>query len=102
MDLITYALAKKYIKASLAGAGALKGDKGDPGQSAYELAVKNGFSGSEAEWIAGLAGTPGETPYIGANGNGHSPGTKHMIKTMKKLGKPVRVVNFNGQGQNKI
>lgn len=69
MDLITYALAKKYIKASLAGAGALKGDKGDPGQSAYELAVKNGFSGSEAEWIAGLAGTPGETPYIGANGN---------------------------------
>lgn len=62
-------MAKKYVKASLAGAGALKGDKGDPGKSAYEIAVKNGFSGSEEEWITGLAGVPGETPRIGANGN---------------------------------
>ena len=69
MDLITYALAKKYIQASLAGAGALKGDKGDPGKSTYEIAVKNGFSGSEAQWIASLSGVPGETPQIGANGN---------------------------------
>ena len=69
MDIITYALAKKYIKASLAGAGALKGDKGDPGKSAYEIAVKNGYSGSEQEWITSLAGVPGQTPHIGANGN---------------------------------
>lgn len=69
MDLIAYALAKKYIKASLAGAGALKGDKGDPGKSAYQIAVDNGYSGSEQEWISGLAGTPGETPHIGSNGN---------------------------------
>ena len=47
IDLVTYALAKKYIKASLAGAGALKGEKGDSGKSAYEIAVKNGYSGSE-------------------------------------------------------
>lgn len=66
MDIITYALAKRYIKASLAGAGALKGEDGE---SAYEIAVRNGFSGSEVEWISSLAGTPGETPYIGANGN---------------------------------
>ena len=57
------------MKASLAGAGALKGDKGDPGKSAYEIAVKNGYSGSETQWISSLAGLPGETPYIGANGN---------------------------------
>lgn len=66
MDIITYALAKKYIQTSLAGAGALKGEDG---ASAYEIAIRNGYSGSEAEWIASLAGTPGETPYIGANGN---------------------------------
>lgn len=64
MDVVTYALAKKYIKASLAGAGALKGDKGDPGKSAYEIAVKNGYSGSEQQWIASLVGKPGDTPYI--------------------------------------
>ena len=66
MDLITYALCKKYIKASLAGAGAIKGEDG---KSAYEIAVENGYSGSEQEWISSLAGLPGETPYIGTNGN---------------------------------
>ena len=40
-----------------------------PGQSAYEIAVKNGFQGTEAEWIASLKGTDGMTPYIGENGN---------------------------------
>jgi hypothetical protein len=44
MDLVTYALCKKYVKASLAGAGALKGEDG---KSAYEIAVQNGYSGSE-------------------------------------------------------
>ena len=66
MDLVTYALCKKYIKASLAGAGALKGQDG---KSAYELAIENGYSGTEQEWISSLAGRPGETPYIGSNGN---------------------------------
>ena len=68
MDLITLAMAKKYVRESLAGAGALKGDKGDPGLSAYETAVKNGFSGSEADWLASLKGKNGETPRIGEDG----------------------------------
>lgn len=66
MDIVTYALLKKYIKASLAGAGALQGKDG---KSAYEIAIQNGYSGSEQQWISSLTGTPGETPYIGANGN---------------------------------
>ena len=67
IDIITYALLKKYIKASLAGAGALKGE---PGKSAYEIAVeKYNFSGTEQEFIESLVGQPGETPYIGDNGN---------------------------------
>ena len=66
IDVVTLALAKKYTKESLAGAGALKGDKGDPftyndftpeqllalkgengidGKSAYQLAVEQGFIG---------------------------------------------------------
>lgn len=66
MDIITYALLKKYVKASLTGAGALQGQDG---KSAYEIAVENGYSGSEAEWVSSLAGTPGETPYIASNGH---------------------------------
>lgn len=36
------------------------------GMSAYALAVKNGFEGSEEEWLSSLKGDP---PHIGENGN---------------------------------
>ena len=86
IDVVTLALAKKYTKESLAGAGALKGEKGDPftyddftpeqllalkgengidGKSAYQLAVEKGFVGTEAEWVASLKG---ETGPIGPQG----------------------------------
>lgn len=86
IDVVTLALAKKYTKESLAGAGALKGEKGDPftyddftpeqllalkgengidGKSAYQLAVEKGFVGTEAEWIISLKG---ETGSIGPQG----------------------------------
>ena len=66
MDFVTYALLKKYVDKTLTGAGALKGKDG---KSAYEIAVLKGFSGSEEQWIQSLVGLPGETPYIGQNGN---------------------------------
>lgn len=31
-----------------------KGETGDSGKSAYEIAVANGFSGTEAEWLNSL------------------------------------------------
>src|SRR5690606_17015819 len=37
-----------------------------PGKSAYEVAVDDGFVGTEEEWLAslkGLPGTPGKTNY---------------------------------------
>ena len=81
MDVVTYALLKKYVQSSLAGAGALKGEEG---KSAYQLAQKNGFSGTEQEWLNSLKGEAGQTPSIGVNGNwflgntdtGISAGTK--------------------------
>ena len=51
------------------------------GKSAYEVAVENGCSGTETEWLASLKGEPGaagasgkdgtdgKTPYVGDNGN---------------------------------
>lgn len=35
----------------------LKGDKGDPGESAYQIAVDHGFIGTEQEWLDSLKGT---------------------------------------------
>lgn len=60
MDITSYILSKKYVEDSLAGAGALAG------KSAYEIAVGNGFKGSESEWLQSLVG---ESPTIGTNGN---------------------------------
>lgn len=36
------------------------GEKGEAGESAYQIAVRNGFSGSEREWVESLKGDPGE------------------------------------------
>ena len=66
MDIITLALAKKYVQASLKGAGALKGNDGE---SAYQVAKRHGFTGTETEWLESLRGQAGQTPYIGENGN---------------------------------
>ena len=33
---------------------------GDPGASAYEIAVQNGFEGTESEWLDSLKGSPGD------------------------------------------
>ena len=92
IDVVTLALAKKYTKESLAGAGALKGEKGDPftyndftpeqllalkgengidGKSAYQLAVEKGFAGTEAEWIASLKGKNGSQGIQGPKGDNY-------------------------------
>ena len=89
VDVVTLALAKKYTRESLEGAGALKGEKGDPftyddftpeqllalkgkngidGKSAYQLAVNGGFVGTEAEWIASLKGETGPIGPAGQTG----------------------------------
>lgn len=40
-----------------------QGRQGDGGESAYQLAVKAGFSGTEAEWLASLNGEDGASAY---------------------------------------
>ena len=42
--------------------------KGDPGKSAYQIAVDYGFVGTEAEWLASLVGPQGPTGSTGATG----------------------------------
>lgn len=56
-----------------------KGDKGDTGsrgaagKSAYEIALQNGFTGTEADWLTSLKGQKGDTGAPGAKGE---PGEK--------------------------
>ena len=48
-----------------------KGDKGDAGangKSAYEVATANGYSGTQAQWLASLKGANGAPGKDGSNG----------------------------------
>lgn len=53
----------------------VSGPKGDPGESAYEVAVANGFTGTEDQWLASLKGTPGSDGSDGVDGSPGTPGT---------------------------
>lgn len=73
IDVKTLSLAKSYVKESLKGAGTVKGEKGDPGKdgkdgtdgkSAYQIAVDNGYIGTEKEWLESLKGKDGNSSEI--------------------------------------
>lgn len=64
------------------------GSPGINGQSAYELAVENGFNGTLQEWLTSLKGDPGENGQdatnvtlesIGAASLNHSHGNMNII-----------------------
>lgn len=63
MDITTLALAKAYTD-EVAGSGV----KGDPGKSAYEIAVEQGFTGTEQEWLSSLKGPKGDQGEQGVQG----------------------------------
>lgn len=51
-----------------------EGVKGDDGDSAYQVAVNNGFVGTEAEWLESLQGEPGSPGADGDDGSAGAPG----------------------------
>lgn len=65
------ALAKSYVKKSLAGAGAIKGDKGDKGDtgaSAYDIWLLEGNVGTEDDFLLSLKGEQGDKGDKGEQG----------------------------------
>lgn len=46
--------------AHLQGEQGIQGEPGDPGPSAYEIAVADGFEGTEQEWLDSLVGPKGD------------------------------------------
>jgi PKD repeat protein len=52
----------------IAGPPGDTGSQGESGLSAYEVAVENGFSGTEQQWLGSLVGAAGQTGPTGASG----------------------------------
>lgn len=50
------------------------GAKGEDGKSAYQIAVDEGFEGSEADWLASLKGADGRNGIDGINGTNGKDG----------------------------
>lgn len=55
----------KFLDDTLVGTG---GTVGPAGKSAYEVAVVNGFVGTESQWLASLEGAPGSPGTPGSPG----------------------------------
>lgn len=51
-------------------------DKGESGDSAYQLALKNGFVGTEVEWLISLKGEQGQQGIPGEQGQQGIPGSQ--------------------------
>lgn len=67
-------------------------EKGDNGKSAYDVAVENGFSGTQAEWLESLKG---DTGADGADGqDGYSPSIAVKENTAERY--TLEVTNKDG------
>lgn len=62
--------APPQIRIVTAAVRGLPGTDGDDGLSAYEVAVENGFVGSESDWLTSLMGADGMSAYQVAVANG--------------------------------
>ena len=68
-DLDTrFSEADRDIPVTCSDIQTIRGRDGDDGKSAYEIAVENGFDGSEEEWLASLVGPQGDTGEQGPAG----------------------------------
>lgn len=71
-----------------------KGDKGDPGsqgpigkdgKSAYEIAIEDGYEGTEEEWLKSLKGEPGPKGDKGDKGDSGSSGSVKLKALQMQL-----------------
>jgi hypothetical protein len=57
------------------------GAQGPTGLSAYQVAVNNGFQGTEQQWLVSLVGPQGPAGQQGSGGSGGGTGTNYGIVT---------------------
>ena len=75
-------------------AGVIQGPQGDPGKTAYQLALDNGFVGTEEEWLDSLKGQKGDK-----GDDGYTP-TINLTEEVD--GVTVSVQNKDGQQTIKV
>ena len=74
------------------GTNGKDGINGTNGLSAYQVAVSNGFIGTEQQWIASLKGVTGATGASGANG--WTPSLRTEVRGTDEL--VLRIIDWTG------
>lgn len=74
LDEYDYIVEITQVTLDSSGGESIEGPKGDPGDSAYQIAVQHGFIGSEEQWLESLKGKDGEKGADGSNGKDGQPG----------------------------
>lgn len=78
--------------------------EGTRGYSAYEIAVQEGFKGTEDEWLASLKGEKGDTgPTGGVNSVNGMQGNvvlDNILNELKLSMNPIGSILFNTTGDN--
>lgn len=64
-----------------AGPQGAAGSNGNNGLSAFQVAVANGYSGTEAQWLASLVGAAGTQGNAGTNGTNGVDGKNTLVNT---------------------
>ena len=59
------------------------GPQGNPGLSAYEIAVAGGYAGSSAEWLESLRGEPGKSAYEIAVAGGYEGSSDEWLESLR-------------------
>lgn len=82
---------ESYVDEVLSGMEGGEGVVGKDGKSAYEIAVENGFVGTESEWLESLKGKPGKDGI-----DGFSPTVSTELNEAKD-GTVVTITDVNGE-----
>ena len=76
------------------------GGAGEPGKSAYEIAVEHGFEGSEEDWLASLKGEKGDTGPQGPPGSDGKDGEQGPQGPKGDKGEPGPAGNDGKDGKS--
>ena len=69
----------------------VKGDKGDDGKSAYEVAVDNGYVGTVEEWLDSLVGEDGKSAYEIAVEQGYTRTEEEWVESLEGFSPEITV-----------
>lgn len=85
-------VTREYLEEKVA---VVEGRKGDDGDSAYKVAYKNGFEGTEEEWLASLKGEKGDTPTFVLGETKTLQAGSRAITELTQTGTSSYIVDFS-------